>query len=396
VTAIALSDAPEELSTIRDPAGVLTIYVDAGADREARHRPRRAEIELRERLDGVRRRLDAEGDATRRRLLDERLAELAPALEDLVDPGAPGAGRALVVPLSGGAPRAVVADAGMGHEVVLDRSPYLLPLVAAGAQAAPAGVVCVSGDLVRAIDVRGSRAVEAMRAPIDVPTADWRPMVGPSDTTPGHAAHSESQRDLFGRRLEEHRARRIAELAERVRDEAEARGWDAVVVAGEPEHVAALGPPAGTGAEVVALGRALPATLSPEEVRAVTAPAITEARRQAARALALRVRDTALAVSGRAALGVDDVLGALAEGRVHRLVIDPSVRQAGARAPDGTLVAAGEVAPGETAAAMAPEPNVMERMVERALATGARIAVVDGDAAEPLADCGGVAAELRW
>ena len=91
---------------------------------------------------------------------------------------------------------------------------------------------------------------------------------------------------------------------------------------------------------------------------------------------------------------MDDVLTALAEGRVQHLLLDPRRRHAGARAADGRLVAAGEVLPG--AGAAAPEPHLMERMLERALATGAGVTVLQDGAAEPLDAHGGIGAALRW
>ena len=42
------------------------------------------------------------------------------------------------------------------------------------------------------------------------------------------------------------------------------------------------------------------------------------------------------------------------------------------------------------------EPRLTERMVERSLATGARVTPVSGEGAALLADMGGVAARLRW
>jgi len=73
-----------------------------------------------------------------------------------------------------------------------------------------------------------------------------------------------------------------------------------------------------------------------------------------------------------------------------------AARPAGARAPDGRLVAAGEVPPGVDPAELVPEPHLVERMIERAFGTGATLVAVEGPSAEPLAPYGGVAARLRW
>jgi hypothetical protein len=74
-----------------------------------------------------------------------------------------------------------------------------------------------------------------------------------------------------------------------------------------------------------------------------------------------------------------------------QVIYDSALRYSGAIAPDGSLLAAGE----------APElgkeePRLLERILERAFHTGARVTPVDGSAADNLADAGGIAALLRW
>ena len=84
-------------------------------------------------------------------------------------------------------------------------------------------------------------------------------------------------------------------------------------------------------------------------------------------------------------------MGALNEGRAEHVIYDSALRYSGAIAPDGSLLAAGE-APGLGT----EEPRLLERILERALHTGARVTPVDGSAADHLADAGGIAALLRW
>jgi hypothetical protein len=282
----------------------------------------------------------------------------------------------------------------MGDEAALEDSALVMPLLGALVEEQPAAVVVLTADALQAVEVRGHAVGEVLRDDYAIPVEDWRPLVGPAATGPG-GRESESQRDLFERRLAEHRRRRVGEIAGRLWGEARRRGWTGVLASGPPDLVAALGserPPDGPEL-VVADERLREAPTADEARRAVSGP-LAAARIASERELAVRVRDAALSAAGRAAVGVDDVLTALDEGRVQHLLLDPRRRHAGARAADGRLVAAGEVPPG--AAATVPEPHLMERMLERALATGARVTVLQDGAAEPLEPHGGVGAALRW
>ena len=74
---------------------------------------------------------------------------------------------------------------------------------------------------------------------------------------------------------------------------------------------------------------------------------------------------------------------------------DPlGIRYEGAIAADGGLTAPPERLP--AAGHVQIEPRLTERIVERCLETGARIAPANGAAAAHLADANGIAALLRW
>lgn len=396
-TAPLLRQTISELVALRDPEGILSIYVDAGAQRGNRHRPRAGEIALRRGLESLRADLDAEGRRERARLLEARLAESAGSLADLVDPTRPGRGRALVVPLSGGSPVEVRTTRPMGDRVVFAPTACATPLLGPLAESDTAGVASLGGEGVRVVEVRADGAEEVLRAPYGIPSDDWRPMVGPARATPGHPQESESQRDLFARRLEEHRTRRVREIAAAVWQEAARRGWERLAVTGSGERVRALQetrPP--DGPPILVLGVQLSHEAAPEMLRGAVAGPLADARRRTGRELAEHLRDEALAAAGRAVVGLDDTLGTLFEGRVERLVLDAAARHEGALAPDGRMVVAGEIPPGVAPSELVPEPHLVERMIERALATGAALVVLEGPAAEPLAPFGGVAAALRW
>ena len=70
---------------------------------------------------------------------------------------------------------------------------------------------------------------------------------------------------------------------------------------------------------------------------------------------------------------------------------DPEVRYQGSVGADGLLLAGPERAGG----AVTPEPRLTERLVERALETGARVTPVEGAARAALSEAEGIAARLR-
>jgi hypothetical protein len=108
------------------------------------------------------------------------------------------------------------------------------------------------------------------------------------------------------------------------------------------------------------------------------------------RRLLERVRDAGLGQVG--ALGLSQVSAALNEGRVAHLVYDPEVRYVGSVGADGVLYAES----GAGGSAHTPEPRLTERLVERALATGAPVSPIEGAAGEVLSDAAGIEALLRW
>lgn len=74
--------------------------------------------------------------------------------------------------------------------------------------------------------------------------------------------------------------------------------------------------------------------------------------------------------AGAAALGLSEVVGALNQARVAHLIYDPFIRYRGSVGDDGSLYADDETAPSDDAT---PDDRLTERIVERALETGARV-----------------------
>ena len=102
------------------------------------------------------------------------------------------------------------------------------------------------------------------------------------------------------------------------------------------------------------------------------------------------------ATSHRVALGLDETLAALAEGRVHVLVAADDFHESGSECPTCARLSTGHghcpVCGGELAAVS----DLGNRAVEQAVRHGARIEMVTGDAAALLDDMGGLAAWTRY
>ena len=393
----ALSD--EELARLlrlRDPLGVLSVFADTRAGEGVRHGPRAGEITVRGKLDELVASLRRDGPRERWRALRDRLDGLSGELDWLCDPGASGRGHALFAPLSGGT-RLLACWRAFPNEVVLESSAYLRPLLAPLDAGRPVGIAVASAQSVRLIDWRFGQASEVLRRPIPDESVDWRRLQGPGPTNPAHVAQSSAQRDLFDRRLAEHRRGFLAAFASEVARAAGERGWTRLALAGEPRMAHGLGEALAGGAlEIVSSPFVPPDSASATEVADAVVPDLERARLHERAVRAAEVREAGLTPGGAAALGLDETLAALDEGRVRELLIDPACERTGRRSPDGRLMPAGELLPGTSADELCAEPHLVERMIERALDTGARVTALEGRAAEHLGPWGGIAARLRW
>jgi hypothetical protein len=383
-------DAIRPLARLRDPVGVLSVYADAspGEDREA------AAVALR---NALRRITEDEPDRTRAGAMGEALERLRGELDDLLSPRLAGRGRALFAGIAGGEIERIHVQLPLATQVVLEQTAYVRPLLAALSACAPAGIACVSHKDVRVLEWRPEQAEELGTFVVEPDTGEWRKMKGPADPRTVSGQHSAAQEDRFARRLAGERERAVAALGDPVGRLAAERGWDVLVVAGEADVASALvGAAAGqAGVDVVFDPVVIGAYAGGAEVAALCAPVVAEVRARSSLAAAEAARDAALA-GGKGALGVPDTLDALAEGRVHTLLLDGARELEGSVTPDGRLYPADVIPPGISQEDLRREPHLAERMVERALETDARLVPVAGPAAEALAEHDGVAAILRW
>jgi hypothetical protein len=385
------------LAGMTDEIGVLSLFVTVDPQRRAETASTRPpwEVELRGELAEVRDRLKRSGPREHHMRLTARLEHLRLDLERLLDPAAPGQGRALFAAVADGQVRAVSLQVPLGHRVVLAPRAHLRPLVAAWSMTGPAGAVAVSADEVRVVDLRfgWTEEVATIASPNQV---EQRELKGPAAANPGLLQRSAPQHDLFERREEDKLLRHLRAIGPRLATQASERGWEHLAVTGEAHLMQAVvdGLPPAWADGVVTLTHPV-ATLTRPKIAATVEPALDGARQRRRRTLATQAYEAAMSAQA-GACGLGETLDGLQQGRVAHLLLAADGQWSGRRTPDGLLVPDGEVPPGVDAAALVPEADLGERMIELAFRDGARVTMLEPADAGPLAAAGGVGALLRW
>lgn len=275
------------------------------------------------------------------------------------------------------------------NRVVLDDGPFVHPLLELLDEGRPAGVVLASAADARLLEWRLGKLEllsqleqEELEAPHE--------RAGQIGGGPPGQFHTPMLEHRQARQRE--RAQRflpgVAEVAGRMAGD---RRWERILVSGGErwtEPVAAKLPEP-LHEKVIRDTRVLTGLDEGRLVAAVT-ERLHEDHTSREQRLLEQIRDAGQ--SG--ALGPSEVVAALNLGRVDHLVYDPEVRYAGSIGANGGLYANAEIGPsGEPAI---PEPRLTERLVERALATGARVSPVEGAARGVLSEAAGIGALLRW
>ncbi|MEU4510146.1 VLRF1 family aeRF1-type release factor [Nonomuraea wenchangensis] len=357
-----------ELAAFGDEVGVLSLYTTMEPGTQA------GRTRLRNEIAALRQELAAGSDEERARLVGVRLDLLEPRIDELLDPAGPGLGRALFAQVAGDEVRTEWVQLPVGDLAVLKGHAYLLPLVTAVQGDRPAGVVRVGRDGVRLFDCRYGLAEELEPVLFNLAGAGSS---GSGSATLSRLSRSGIHPDRFDQRVEEHLARFLRESAPQVATQARRLGWETVLLVGDPRDTSVLSEALPMDGEVVQVDAVLDPALSPSEVLEFVRPALEEVRVRRDTALAVRARDLALS-GGNGAVGLDDILSLLRQGRVEHLLLDDA--------------GGWKAAPPEP---VAPE-ELEEEMIELAFEHGGEVTMLEGRAAGELAEAGGVAAMLRW
>lgn len=268
--------------------------------------------------------------------------------------------------------------------VVWDAKPFVSPLVDIADRGAPTGVILVSGEVVRLLQIEQAEATEPENSTFELELGDWRPFGGSAAGSPGRGVQLTSHQERYEARVDAQRDHLFDAAAAETGKRLEQLGWERVVIVSETQIAArfrAALPPL-LSERVVAESDLNLTGEEPTAVAEALEPLIADAWLQRATALVELARGRAQA-GGAAALGAQETLGSLAEGRVEHLILDP----------DRDFSAAVGMVPESIGG---PPELLGERAVEAAIATGAQVTALAGDASSTLQDAGGIAALLRY
>jgi Bacterial archaeo-eukaryotic release factor family 10 len=376
-----------ELSRRSDSIGVLSVYLDA--------RPgdghRAASIDLKNRLAELERRLASEGDSDHARAVQHGIARLADELDRLVDPEQAGRGRVLFAAIDDRWVTRVSTQLPVRSRVVLDSTPFIHPLLELLDEGRPAGVVLASRTEARLLEWRLGELI-----PLQVLTSELaeppHERSGPVGSRPAsrHGTPTGEQRNARERDEAARFIERAAAMASRL---ARDRGWERLLVSGGEQLTDSLASALPPALQEVALNdRRVLVRLDGPILEEIVTERLTAAHDEFERRLTRKVSEDARG-AGAVALGLSEVVGALNQARVAHLIYDPFIRYQGSVGPDGILYAGGEAV---ATYAATTDMRLTERLVERALETGAQVTPVEEAANDALAEASGIAAVLRW
>ena len=384
-----------DLLGFEDDRGVLSFYTGHTPAQAADPRPT-APIELRNQLKRLRSHLD-EGDRDLARAVERRLAAMEGSLDALMDPKAPGRGRALFVGVDSGEQRSVALQLPFRERVIHDTTPYVRPLVAALDEGRPATIVVVSRSGVRVLRWVTGDAEITEEARFERDDELFRDdQSGPSTSNPQRAMYARSDREGYEDRLDEHRHRFLKQVLDDVVERAESEGIDRLVLSAPPklrDEVRALVPDH-ESLRVLVAEQAWEST-PPHEIASHAWDLLRSVHADREQDLVTAAAERTMA-GGAGALGLRHVCEALNEGRVEHLLYDDGLSLEGFRSSEGTLHPRVEGTVAASDLTFTRDALFVERMVERALSTSAKVTPVTSGAAAGLADHEGVAALLRW
>lgn len=374
-----------------DPVGVLSFYVGSTPAQAADRQPT-APIELRNQL----RALTAsvrDQDPGRAAAVERRLEQVRPELDRLLDARAPGRGRALFVAVEDGTSTAVSLQLPFRPRVVLHDSAYVRPLVAAHDEGREAGVLVVTRAGARVLRWSVGEADQLATSTFE-PTRSAGDDV--EDAAAGPADHGHRDRDRYLDRIDGRHQRFLRGVVEDVAGRAAQRGWDRLLLAGSPKVVEATRELLATATDlrVIEVGASWEDT-APATIAQQAWPILEPVRRERELALVTAARERALA-GGPGALGLRHVCEALNAGRVGHLLYDQDVVLEGYVSEDGGVHGRIEGRSAQAELGFRREPLLVERMIEAAIRTGAKVTPIEREVTDLLDQHEGVAALLRW
>jgi hypothetical protein len=377
------------LSEQTDSLGVLSVYVHA--DRRQDPNLQASAIDLRNRFRELQRRIDDDTGSDQNRDVAAALERLWPQIESLASPTASSRSRIAFAALESDWTLRHESAMPVANRVVLDDRPFIHSLLELLDEGRAAGVVVVSAEEARLLEWRvGSLELLSRVGQQYVEASHERAgQIGGGPKGQFHTPIREQRQAREHERMQQF----LGQLTKVAAELADDRGWERILISGGErwtEPTAARFPQA-LRDKVFTDARVLSGLDDVALATAITAW-VHEQHAEREQQLLGHVRDAAGA--GMGALGLSEVAAALNAGRVAHLVYDPEVRYAGTVDAGGALYGGDEIGPDGRPGTS--EPRLTERLVERALKTGARISPVEGAARGALRDAAGIAALLRW
>lgn len=377
-----------ELLALDDPLGFLTVTAGFGPSDLGERGPT-APPEVRAGL----RRVLKEADGDRRSSLERRLDEITHTVDAFLAPGGEGRGRLLVVGVSTDTLHDVRLQAPLPTEVRLEDGPALRRVLEAVDEHAPAAVLLLHREEALLLHLE-----LGVHEPLGSWTVDLGDRVfaaefyGPSRGAPRSFRRGVTNREARADRIQANLDRFLGEVATDVRAALLEHRLQRLVLVGQSHERAVVADElAGTsGLELLHIDRVADGASSDviDEVQRVLAD-----EHRAAEVELVRTAIGRAAAGGAAVLGVAGAVRALGEGRVHHLLLTPYADREGWIGEDGAIATTRE---DPRLTDPRPEPRLIHRMIEAALATDAAVTPVDGEAAALLHEHDEVAALLRW
>ena len=370
-----------ELADARPEGGVVSLYLDTDPRKpdNASDNPAWL-VQLRNGLRTVGEGIDAEGDRDTTLAWREASGRIEERIRDL---SAADRGRALAffTTLDGSWERVVTSHLTLdGPHAAWHDKPWIAPLAKLVDRGRAIGIVLLDSDemsMVRWADGRVSEpGVES-----DLEGFRSDNITGGEG---GHQPRLRTHADQLSSRADEHQKRFLTDAGAQVARALPELDVNSFVVVHAPGSYNdfADGLPKDVADRIVGTVEAHLTGLDTNEVADRLEDDLAEVSRRRGASVAAEALERA-ASGGAASVNAAQVLRALAEHRVSDLVLAPNVTLSAA--------AVGEMA--ESFLEGVPDTDLVERVLEQAIQTGATVTVADSP---ELADAGGVAAILRW
>lgn len=267
---------------------------------------------------------------------------------------------------------------------------FLRPAIALMDEAPIIGIVVLSKELAKIMTWRQGIIDEREEVQIELESGlEIDPTAGA-----GVGQLSGSSADRFKKRVEVQINKRLGEVAANMAKMAQEHGWENIILTGSPKFtdVVEENLPVSLQNKVVGILDKNYIKATHAKIEEVTTDLLHNWKRKVEEKQVEELLNEALA-SGRARVGIQKSIDALEQGRVERLFFNSDMHVAGYRDTNGEYLV--DLTP-EEAEGLKPEPHIIERMIELAYETNAKVTPLEEKAADILKEHGGVGVVLRY